>query len=72
MVETAFIGVADIHAGALAHGVETFEFIDLGSVVLLLGGDLGGGLLWRGGRLGHKAWGGSAIHTRKTSNFFTK
>ena len=55
VVETALVGVADIHAGALADGLETFEFVDLCGIVLLLGGDLGLGLLGLVRSLGHRA-----------------
>jgi hypothetical protein len=42
-MEAALIGVADIHAWALANGLQSFEFIDLRGIVLLRGSDLGGG-----------------------------
>ena len=45
VVEAALVGVADIHAGALADGLKTFEFVDLGGIVKLRCGDLGWGLL---------------------------
>ena len=70
VVEAALVGVADIHAGALADGLETFEFVDLGGIVLLLGGDLGGGLLGLVRRLGHRAGKGSEILPLETRNFF--
>ena len=35
MVQTAFIRVADIHAGAFSDGLETLELVDLGGVVPL-------------------------------------
>jgi hypothetical protein len=35
VVQTALIGVADVHARALADGFEPFEFIDLRRVVFL-------------------------------------
>jgi hypothetical protein len=44
MVESALIGIPDIHPRALADGLKTFEFIDLAGVVFLLGSDLGLGL----------------------------
>jgi hypothetical protein len=55
MVKSALVGIPDIHPGAFADGLKTFEFVDLGGVVLLLGGDLGWGLLGLVGKLGHKA-----------------
>jgi len=41
VMETALIGIADIHPGALADGIKAFELIDLSRVVFLLGPDLG-------------------------------
>ena len=35
VVQAALVGVADVHAGALANRLQTFEFIDFGSVVFL-------------------------------------
>ena len=35
MMQTAFIGVADIHPGPFAHGLQPLQFVDLGGVVLL-------------------------------------
>ena len=65
MVETALVGVADIHAGALADGFEAFEFVDLfGAVFLADGGHhvfvlfgKGGVLVWHGRKAGRLAWG---------------
>ena len=70
VVEAAFVGIADVHAGALADGLKTFEFVDLCGVVLLLGGDLGGGLLGLVWRLGHRAGKRSEIRAWETRNFF--
>ena len=35
MVQAAFIGVADIHAGAFADGLQPLQFIDFGGIILL-------------------------------------
>ena len=56
VVEAAFVGVADIHPGALADGLEAFEFVDLGGTVGLAGGDVGGavkfvGFVWHWGEV---------------------
>jgi hypothetical protein len=72
VVKTALVGVSDIHAGALADGLKTFEFVDLGGIVLLLAGDLGGGLLGLVRVLGHRAGKRSEIPAGETRNFFRK
>ena len=41
VMETALIGIADVHPGALADGIKALELIDLSRVVFLLGSDLG-------------------------------
>ena len=37
MVQSAHIGRADVHAGALAHRLETFQHLNLGSVICFAG-----------------------------------
>ncbi len=41
VVQTALIRVADVHSGPLSDGLQPLEFIDLGGVVFLAGGDAG-------------------------------
>ena len=53
VMEGAFVGAADIHAGLLADGLKTFEFAEFGSVV-----GVGAGLVdhvaFRVGLIGHE------------------
>ena len=42
VMQTAFVRVADIHAGTFPDRFETLEFIDLGGVVFLVFADAGG------------------------------
>ena len=35
VVERARIGAANIHAGAATHGLETFEYLDRGSIIIV-------------------------------------
>ena len=35
VVQAAFIGVADVHAGPFADGLQTFQFVNFGCVILL-------------------------------------
>ncbi len=42
VVQTAFIGVADIHAGPFPDRFETLQFVDLRGVVFLVFADAGG------------------------------
>ena len=69
VVETALVGVADIHAGALANGIKALELVDLGGIVNLRCGYLGFGFLWLVRRLGHSGARGSKILPRETRNF---
>jgi hypothetical protein len=39
VMQSALIGIADIHARPLPHRFEAFEFIDLGGVIFLIIGD---------------------------------
>jgi hypothetical protein len=41
MMQRALVRAADIHAGFLAHGLETFEFSELGRAVIRLNGPAG-------------------------------
>src|SRR5690348_9056765 len=42
MMQTPFVGVADIHAGAFPDRFQTFEFVDLSGVIFLIFADPGG------------------------------
>ena len=49
MVQPAFIGVADIHAGPFPDRLQTLELVDLGGVVFLAFADAGGAIgRWSG------------------------
>ena len=54
VVKATHIGIADIHAWALADGLKAFEFVDLSSAILLLISDLGLCLFWLVWSLGHR------------------
>jgi hypothetical protein len=45
VMQTALIGIPDVHPGTLADGIKTFELVDLSGVVFLLGSYLCLGLL---------------------------
>ena len=42
VVQTAFIGVADVHARPLSHRFEALKFVDLGGIVFLPSADSSG------------------------------
>jgi hypothetical protein len=72
VVEAALVGVTDIHAGALANGIEAFQLIDLGGIINLRCGYLGFGFLWLVRRLGHSGAERSEIQPPETRNFSRK
>jgi hypothetical protein len=41
VMEATFVGVTNVHSRALANGLETFEFVDLGGIVFLGRADSG-------------------------------
>ena len=49
VVQPAFIGIADVHARALAHRFQALEFVDLLRTIGLAGGDVGGRRIWFSG-----------------------
>src|ERR1041385_8326194 len=52
VVQSALIGIADVHSRPLPDRFQTLKFIDLGGVVFLRWTDAGGGFGWWAGRGG--------------------
>ena len=72
VVQTTLIRIPDVHPWPLADGLKSFEFVDLGGIILLLGGDLGFVLRRIDWRIGHGAAKGSEITVAETRNFSKK
>ncbi len=72
VMKTALVRIANVHARPLTNSLQTFEFIDLSGIVLLLGGDLGFVLRRIDWRIGHGAGKGSEITVAETRNFSKK
>ena len=53
MVETPFMGVADVHVGAFSHALQPLQFLNLGGVICL-GSQLGMCELGRVGFVSHE------------------